>query len=100
MKRSELTVAIMNDRGFYPINPNDMRMKDIVYNIQTNKYWEKFRMTEDTEHRWESYEYGMCSTYKVRKKKEFLEVFSSYTNEWYKVAYRFVEVCRTCVYAD
>lgn len=99
MKRSEVTVKEMEERGFYPVDPNDMRMKDIVFNIQKNKYWEKFRLTSNDD-RYEFYDYGMCSTYKVFKKKEYLEVYSSYTKKWYKVAYRYVEIGRTCVYAD
>lgn len=99
MKRNEITVQAMENRGFMPTDANELRLKDIVYNIQKNEYWEKFRLAQE-DGRYEFYDYGMCSTYKVFKKKEYLEVYSSYTKEWYKVAYRFVEVGRTCVYAD
>lgn len=98
MKRSELTVDIMEDRGFRPVNANDLRLKDIVFNIQNSEYWKFLRLTKDNDTYTEK-EFCMCSTYEVYMKKEYLEV-SEDKKTWYKVAYRFVEVHRRCVYAD
>ena len=99
MKRSELTVAIMRDRGFKPVDPNNLRLKDIVFNIQENlKYWKFLRLTR-TDDIYTDTEFGMCSTYEIRMKKEYLEV-SQDGKKWDKVAYRYVEVGRICLYAD
>ena len=96
MKRSELTVAIMKDRGWMPCNANDLRLKDIVFNIQ--ECWKYLRCTKSTGTYTEN-EYNMCSTYRVRYAIEYLEVSMDNIN-WFKVAERPVEVGRTCIYAD
>ena len=98
MKRSELTVDIMKDRGWYPINPNDLRLKDIVFNIQEN-VWPYLRCTMNEHEVYSGREYNMCSTYDVLSHKEYLEV-STDNKQWYKVAYRMVEFSRRCTYAD
>lgn len=96
MKRSELTVQAMKDRGFEPCK--DYRLKDVVFNIQENEYWKYLQMST-TEEVYVETEYGMCSTYEVRLKREYLEV-SADKKTWYPVAYRYKEVSRTCLYAD
>lgn len=96
MKRSELTIKAMEDRGFKACP--DFRLKDIVFNIQENEYWKYLRMTTDDGY-YVGTEFGMCSTYEVRSKKEYLEV-SQDNKKWYRVAYRYVEVSRRCLYAD
>lgn len=99
MKRSELTVKAMEERGFIPTDSNDLRLKDIVFNIQENEYWVKLRMTDSGE-TYSDTEYTMCSTYKVYYKKEYLEVLDAFSKKWYKVAYRWVKTCKKCIYAD
>lgn len=99
MKRSELTTQMMKERGFKAVNEWES-LKDIVFNIQENTdYWKFFRMTEEEDTRYTEMSYGMCSTYKVFYKKEYLEV-SADKKTWYKVAYRYVETNRVCTYAD
>ena len=97
LTREELTVAIMIDRGFKPCD--DYRLKDIVYNIKVNECWKYLRMTEDTSETYEGTEFNMCSTYRIYKHKEYLEV-SCDKIKWYKLAWRFKEVGRRCLYAD
>ena len=98
MKRSELTVSIMNDRGFRPVDSSELDIKDIVFNIRNNEYWKYLRLTTDSGVYTET-EYNMCSTYEVYLRKEYLEV-SEDKKTWYKVAFRFVEFNRRCLYAD
>ena len=98
MKRSELTVKILEDRCFYPTNPNDLRLKDIVFNIQENEHWRYLRCTTSPEV-YTDIEHGMCSTYKIYLHKEYLEV-SDDGVKWYAVAFRYVEFNRSCIYAD
>jgi len=99
MKRSELTTAIMNDRGWIPTDPNQLRLKDIVFNIKECDLWKFLRCTVDESQVYEGMEFNMCSTYKTFKHKEYLEV-SSDNKKWFKVAYRFKIFNRVCVYAD
>ena len=99
MKRSELTTAIMRDRGFYPVDSDNYRLKDIVFNIQENEYWKYLRCRVDKSSRYSHTLYQMCATYEVYTHKEYLE-YSSDKITWYPVAYRFVEYGRRCVYAD
>lgn len=97
MKRSELTVEIMKNRGWYPTNPNELRLKDIVFNIQ--ECWKYLRCTTDKDHVYSDTEFGMCSTYEVYSHKEYLEVSMDNEN-WFKVAFRYVVFNKRCVYAD
>ena len=99
MKRSELTVEIMKDRGWEPTDRNQLRLKDIVYNIQNNEYWKYLRCTTDKDHVYTGKEFGMCSTYEIYKHEEFLEV-STDKKTWHKIASRLVEFNRRCLYAD
>lgn len=99
MKRSELTIKAMEERGFIPTDRDDLRIKDIVFNIQENEYWVKLRMTDSGE-TCSKDQYGMCSTYRVYYKKEYLEVFDASANHWRRIAYRWVETWRKCIYAD
>ena len=99
MKRSELTVAIMKDRGWIPTDPNQLRLKDIVFNIQECEEWRHLRCTTDTSEVYSDMEYNMCSTYKVLMHKEYLEV-STDNKKWFKIAYRFVVFNKVCTYAD
>lgn len=99
MKRSELTVQAMLDRGFEPCE--NYTLEEIVKGIQfkTDKVFAHLRMTLDDSLVREETEYTMCATYKARKKREYLEM--SYDNiTWLRVAYRWVLASRTCVYAD
>lgn len=96
MTRGELTVPIMREMGWRPTNPNDLRLKDIVFNIK--KCWKYLRCVTGSEV-YTSDEFGMCSTYRVYSHREDLEV-SMDNKRWYKVAYRLVEYARQCKYAD
>ena len=97
MKRSELTVREMENRGWCPTNPNELRLKDIVYNIQT--CWTYLRCTTEEGSVYESTRYDMCATYRVYSHKEYLEV-SMDNKTWYKVAFRYVPFNERCIYAD
>lgn len=97
LTRGELTVAIMKDRGWIPTDPNQLRLKDIVFNIK--KLWTYLRCTTDESEVYEGTEYTMCSTYKTYSHKEYLEC-SMDNKTWYKVAYRYVVFNTRCVYAD
>ena len=99
MKRGELTVKIMEDKGWQPTDRNELRLKDIVFNIQNNEEWKHLRCRIDSNETYSETEFGMCSTYEVYLHKEFLEV-SSDNVEWFPVAFRFVEFNRRCKYAD
>ena len=99
MKRSELTVKAMEDRCFYPTDSNQLRLKDIVFNIQENPEWRYLRCTTDEDHIYSDTEFGMCSTYEVYYHKEYLEV-SIDGKKWFPVAFRYVEFNRRCTYAD
>ena len=102
MKRQELTTKAMEDMGWSSVNPGDLAIKDIVFNIQEKNddgtYFWKLRCVY-ADGFYDTTEFGMCSTYKVRNKKEYLEV-SVDGKHWNAVASRYIEVARTCVYAD
>lgn len=102
MKRTELTAKAMKDMGWTPIDANDLRIKDIVFNIQQKNedgtYFWKLRCV-DGDKRTSRMSYGMCSTYEVYYKNEYLEV-SVDGKDWHKVAERFNETNRVCRYAD
>jgi hypothetical protein len=99
MKRSELTTEIMKDRGFKPVNSNNLRLKDIVFNIQENEYWKYLRCRIDKSEVYTTKEFGMCSTYEIRMWREYLE-YSTDNVTWFPVAYRYIEFNRYCTYAD
>lgn len=101
MKRTELTSQAMKDMGWKPLDPNDLRIKDIVFNIQARNddgswFW-KLRCVDGR--KFTRTEFGMCSTYDVTYKKEYLEVSADGTS-WNAVAERDVRVGSRCVYAD
>ena len=99
MKRSELTVKAMEERRFYATNPNELRLKDIVFNIQENESWKYLRCRTDERETYSEKEFGMCSTYEVYFHKEYLE-YSTDNKTWHPVAFRYVEFNRRCTYAD
>lgn len=102
MKRQELTTKAMQDMGWKATNPDELGIKDIVFNIQEKNddgtYFWKLRCTdEDTTYT--TTEFGMCATYRIFYKKENLEVSVDGT-KWNTVASRYVAMGRTCIYAD
>ena len=102
MKRSELTCEIMKDMGWKPTSEN-CTLEDIVRNIKTKDtdgtyVWTYLRCTK-SENTFSKTDFGMCSTYKIYYKWENLDV-SIDKKYWHTVAERYVEVGRTCIYAD
>lgn len=96
MKRSELTVQYMLDKGWRVFDKNtsmDSIVKDIV-----DKVYKYLRCTRDIG-TWVKRKYTVCSTYDVIYVTEYLE--ATFDNEsWFKVAERDLEVSRKCVYSD
>ena len=102
MKRSELTRKAFENMGWKSTDKT-MDTEDIVWNIKAKDIngqylWKNLRCVKGNRYR-EYDDFGMCSTYRVTKRNEILEV--SYDGEkFYPVAERFVEVSRVCTYAD
>ena len=99
MKREEVTSKILADMGFEPTDRDQLRLKDIVFNLQENEYWRFLRLRIDDSKVYEEKEFGMCSTYMVQSHKEYFEV-SSDKKTWYPVMYRYVEFNRYCTWAE
>ena len=99
MKRSEVTVDILSKMGWTPTDRNQLRLKDIVFNLQENDDWKYLRCRIDDNKVYEEKEFGMCSTYMVQSHREYFEV-STDKKTWYSVMYRYIEFNRYCVYAD
>ena len=99
MKRSEVTTEILRNMGWNPTDRNDLRLKDIVFNLQENDYWKFLRCRVDDSKVYEEKEFGMCSTYMVKYHREYFEVSADKKN-WHSVMYRDIEFNRYCIYAD
>lgn len=98
MNRSELTVKYLENEAWYPTDRNELRLKDIVYNIQAGT-WKHLRTRLDESEVYESDEFTICAHYAVYSHKEYLET-SEDGKTWYKVAYRYVPFNKHCIYAD
>ena len=99
MKRSELTLKAMEDMGWEEVKPRtEPLIKDVVSAIKDD-FYKYLRCTLDKNHTWERDSFGMCSTYRVTYCYEYLEV-SLDNKEWWKVAKRWHELGRRCIYAD
>ena len=110
MKRAELTTGIMLNRGWEPTgigiffyDDKVAKLDDIVANIQKKNddgtYFWRLRCTLDNESIYSKEDYGMCSTYKVFYKLEYLEASVDGVN-WDQIAERDIEIGRRCTYAD
>ena len=102
MTRTELTREIFEKMGWVSLDKT-MDLEDIVYNIKAKdvdgQYLWKYLKCYKGDRYLVRDDFGMCSTYRVTKRNEILEV--SYDGKkFYPVAERFVEVGRQCVYAD
>lgn len=99
MKRSELTVKAMEDRGWTEVKPRtEPLIKDIVCCIKDG-FYKYLRCTVDESYTWAEREYNMCSTYEHSFCYEYLEV-SLDNATWYRVAKRKHELGRRCVWAE
>ena len=99
MKRSELTIQAMVERGWTEVEyRTEPLIKDVVCAIKDGFY--KFlRCTLDEHTTWTDDDFEMCATYRVRYCVEYLEA-SLDGKEWFKVAKRKHEISRWCIYAD
>lgn len=96
MKRSELTVEKMFNMGWRNEHPC-LTIEKIVDYIKSYKYPYLRCTMDDNIHSYD--DFGMCSTYRVYYKIEYLE--ASFDNRtWKKIAWRKVETNRNCIYAD
>lgn len=102
MKRSELTVKAMEDMGWVEVEARkEPLIKDIVCYIKDG-FYKYLRCTVDKSRGAETRtcdDFEMCATYRVQQHREFLEV-SEDNVTWYRVAKRWVETARWCIYAD
>lgn len=97
MKRNELTLGIMKDRGWVEADKGPS-IEEVVRLIKDGTYTH-LRCTKDTKNRYWTDEHTMCSSYDVIYGFEYLE--ASYDNiHWFSIAKRRFLISRTCVYAD
>lgn len=110
MTRTELTADIMLNRGWKPVgigiffyDDKVAKLDAIVANIQKKNsdgtYFWRLRCTLDNENIYSKTDYGMCSTYKIFYKSEYLEASTDGVN-WNQIAERDVEIGKRCIYAD
>ena len=108
MTRAELTYDKMVDTGWKSFFEGErvrvedkvttsVPLEEVVSNIKDYTY--KFLRCSDDGYTYIEDDFGMCSTYRVYMKKEFLEVSDDNIN-WVLVAHRMVETYRYCIYAD
>lgn len=96
MKRSELTIEKMFNMGWRNEHPC-LTIEKIVDYIKSYKYPYLRCTMDDDIHSYD--DFGMCSTYRVYYKIEYLEA-SFDKRTWKKIAWRKVETNRNCIYAD
>ena len=101
MKRSELTTEIMEKRGWVITDDSIKDMDELVTNIKRvydgGFVWKYLRCEDGNKYTRD--DWGMCSTYRVTYKTEYLEM-STDNQKLYRIAKREVELGRHCIYAD